>query len=74
MKKIVLALIAVAGIFALSSCSKTCNCRAWGAYGQNGAETTYTQTLKEGEKCSDFNTSIEVAGISTGRKCVPQLF
>lgn len=74
MKKIVLALVAVIGIFALSSCSKTCNCKAWGSYGENGGKTSYTIELDEGQRCSDFNKSIEVAGASAGVKCTPQLF
>lgn len=74
MKKVLLALVAVIGIFALSSCSKTCNCKAWGSYGGDGGDTSWTQELKDGEKCSDFNKSATIAGISAGIKCTPQLF
>ena len=71
MKKVLFALILVGGMFALSSCSKECNCSAkW-----NG-ETVYESevTLNDGEKCSDYNTYVSVLGISAELKCTPQLF
>ena len=71
MKKVLFALVLVGGIFALSACSKECDCAAkW-----NG-EVVYEQTveLSDGEKCSDYNGYVKVLGISAELKCTPHLF
>jgi hypothetical protein len=71
MKKVLFALVLAGGIFALSSCTKECNCAAkW-----NG-EVVYEQTLElqDGDKCSDYNTYVNVLGISAELKCTPHLF
>lgn len=71
MKKVLFALVLIGGIFAFSSCSKECDCKAkW-----NG-EVVYESnvTLKDGEKCSDYNSYVSVIGISAELKCTPVLF
>lgn len=71
MKKVLFALILAGGLFALSACSKECDCVAkW-----NG-EVVYEQnvTLNDGEKCSDYNNYISVVGVSAELKCTPVLF
>jgi len=71
MKKVLFALILAGGIFALSSCSKECDCSAkW-----NG-EVVYESTveLSDGEKCSDYNSYVNVLGVSAELKCSPVLF
>ena len=70
MKKILLALVAVIGICALSSCSKSCNCKAY--YNDNVVEKTITP--EDGKKCSDYNTYVKLGKVETGTKCVPALF
>ncbi len=69
MKKILLA-ITILSVAGLSGCSKTCHCKA--SVGENSVEIT--QTLRDGEKCSDYNTAVNIAGISAKYKCTPQLF
>ena len=70
MKKIVLALVAVIAVCALSSCSRTCNCKAY--YNDNVVDKTIN--LDEGQKCSDFNTYVKIGGVESGLKCAPALF
>ncbi|MBO4570674.1 MAG: hypothetical protein J5699_01950 [Bacteroidales bacterium] len=70
MKKLVLALVAVLAVCALSSCSKSCNCKVY--YNDNIA--TKTITLDEGKRCSDYNTYVKAGNTETGIKCTPQLF
>lgn len=70
MKKLVLALVAVLAVCALSSCSRTCNCKAY--YNDNVVNKTIT--LDEGQKCSDYNTYVKVGNVESGLKCSPQLF
>lgn len=71
MKKVLIAIVLVGGIFALSSCGKDCTCTAkW-----NGEVVSEVhKTLKEDEKCSDFNSYIKVAGQEVEQKCTPNLF
>lgn len=71
MKKVLYALVLAGGIFALSACSKECDCTAkW-----NG-EVVYESTveLQDGEKCSDYNSYVNVLGVSAQLKCTPVLF
>ena len=71
MKKVLFALVLVGGILALSSCSKECKCAAkW------QGETVYETTVQmsDGDKCTDFNKKINVAGVSAELKCTPVLF
>ena len=74
MKKIVLVIVAAISLLSLSSCSKSCNCKGWGSYGSNGIERTWTETPPDGKKCSDYNTSVEALGISSGIKCTQAMF
>lgn len=71
MKKVLLSIVLLGGIFALSSCSKECTCKAkWN--GEVKSETTIK--LDDGEKCSDYNGYISVLGQSLEQKCTPNLF
>ena len=70
MKKIVLVLIAAVSLCALSSCSRTCNCRLYA----NDNVIDKTVPLDEGQKCSDFNTYTKIGNFESGLKCTPALF
>lgn len=70
MKKFFIAIAAIAMTISMASCSKTCNCVA--KYDDNKIEKTIT--LDEGEKCSDYNTSVAILGHSATFKCTPKLF
>ena len=71
MKKVLFALVLAGGLIALSSCSKECDCAAkW--QGETVYETNIS--LGDGEKCSDYNKYVNVAGISAELKCTPVLF
>lgn len=74
MKKILLLISAIAGIAAMTSCTKICHCTDHIA----GSEFTMDYTLKELQedypnddikKCSDFDHTSENAGILIGMKC-----
>ena len=54
-----------------SSCSKTCNCKAK-INDEVISETTFE--LSDGEKCSDYNTSVTILGQTAAYKCTAQLF
>ena len=71
MKKVLFALVLVGGIFALSSCSKECNC-----VGKYKGEIKYEKKIPidDGEKCSDYNFYLDVVGIQVEVKCTPVLF
>ena len=71
MKKVLIAIVLVGGIFALSSCGKDCTCTAkW-----NGDVVSEVhKTLNDGEQCSDYNSYIKVAGLEVEQKCTPNLF
>lgn len=71
MKKVLFALVLVGGIFAMSSCGKDCTCTVK-ANGEVKSETH--MTLKEGEKCSDYNGYVSLFGQSLEQKCTPNLF
>jgi hypothetical protein len=71
MKKVLFAIVAIAAIFAFSSCSKSCKCTAK-FNGEVLSETTVK--LSDGEKCSDYNGRITILGQTAENKCVPQLF
>lgn len=71
MKKVLFALVLAGGIFAMSSCSKECDCSAkW------QGEVVYESTvqLNDGERCSDYNKKISAAGYTAELKCTPLLF
>lgn len=71
MKKVLLGLVLLVCVFAMSSCSKKCDCKA-----KLNGETIWESTVElgDGEKCSDKNGKISVAGISAESKCTPVLF
>ena len=73
MKKVLLGLIIVLGVCALSSCSKQCDCKA-----KYNGEVVYEDTveLEKGEKCSDYNKTIQipVIGVSASTECKADLF
>ena len=71
MKKVLFALILAGGIFAFSSCTKTCDCS-----GKWDGEVVYEQVVdrEDGDKCSDYNTTISAFGHSVQVKCTPNLF
>ena len=74
MKKILLLISAIAGIAAITSCTKICHCTNYVV----GEETTMDYTLRELQednpnediqKCSDVDHTGENAGILIGMKC-----
>ena len=71
MKKVLFAIVLVGGLFVMSSCSKECTCTA-----KYNGEVLYETniTLEDGEKCSDGDTYINIAGQSLQMKCTPNLF
>lgn len=71
MKKVLFALVLVCGIFAFSSCGKDCTCVAK----YNGEIVSEVhKSLKDGEKCSDYNSYIKFMGQEIEQKCTPNLF
>lgn len=71
MKKVLFALVLMGGIFALSSCGKDCTCVAK-LDGEIKQETHIT--LKDGEKCSNYNNYFNYLGVQWETKCTPDLF
>ena len=73
MKKVLFAVILVAGIFTLSSCAKKCDCTA-----KYNGEVVYETSLdlEEGDKCADYDKTISVPilGVTAELKCTPVLF
>ena len=71
MKKVLFALVLIGGMFAMSSCSKECNCVA-----KVNGEVKYESSieLEDGDKCSDYNSYINILGTSAELKCSPKLF
>lgn len=69
MKKLVLAVAAIAMVACMASCNKTCTCKTYVA----GVVVTTTEDVeldKDTYKhCSDLNTVIEVAGTKNGMEC-----
>jgi hypothetical protein len=66
MKKVMCVLAVVAMVAVIStSCSKDCTCKT---SIDGGLETTSTATIKNG-KCSDLNSEVTVAGITTKMVC-----
>ena len=70
MKKILFAIVVLACVVCLSSCSKKCYCK--GMY--NGNEVIgSTVTLDKGKKCSDYNYTLKVGETSVQYKCTMSL-
>lgn len=70
MKKIITALVIIAGIFTLSSCSKSCYCKAV----VNGEEILGKIFDNEDSRpCSDYNYYDSVLGQTTEYRCVIEL-
>lgn len=63
MKKILAIVVAV---FALCSCSKTCNCVS---KVDDQVITEWEQTLSDGQKCADFNASASVLNHGASIRC-----
>ncbi len=71
MKKLFCTLILLGGIFALSSCSKECDCTTM----MNGEVISHDiMTLQDGQSCSDFSRGTSLYGLSSSVICTPQLF
>lgn len=67
MKKTFLILALVAMVMCcISGCSKKCKCKAK-VNGEVLVEKTID--LDDGESCSDYNTTVNVAGVSASLKC-----
>ena len=71
MKKVLFALVVIGGIFALSSCSKECNCKVTL---NDKVLLENTITLDDGEKCSDYTGKGSLLGITGAVRCTPKLF
>ena len=71
MKKVLFALVLIGGIFAMSSCSKECNCTVK-LNGTVLAESSIT--LDQGEKCSDYSGKGSLLGVTGEVRCTPKLF
>ena len=74
MKKVFLALAAIAIIATVSSCNKTCTCTTY----VNGNEVSTVDDIDISEndhikKCSDMNSSVELLGQTSEVKCKSQL-
>lgn len=69
MKKVVLALAAIAMVACLASCNKHCTCKTYAA----GVVVTTTEDVElDGDtykKCSDLNTVATIAGSKNGIEC-----
>lgn len=76
MKKVLLAVVAVAFAFCMASCDKQCDCKTT-ITDNNGnkdvTNTTVDLTKLYGEntnkKCSDLNSTTELLGVKTVVKC-----
>ena len=71
MKKVLIALALIGGMFAFSSCAKECHCTA-----KVNGEVAYESNveLEDGDKCSDYNSYMSILGVSAELKCTPVLF
>ena len=70
MKKILFAIVVLACVVCLSSCSKKCYCKAM----VNGEEKIgSTVTLDKGKKCSDYNYKATLLGETVEYKCTMSL-
>jgi len=69
MKKIVLALAAIATVACFTSCNKHCTCKTYVA----GVVTSTTEDVELDKdsysKCSDMNTVVEINGTKNGIEC-----
>ncbi|MCF0173120.1 MAG: hypothetical protein HUJ91_05265 [Bacteroidales bacterium] len=71
MKKIFIAVVAVAMTIGLSSCAKECKCK----YEVLGVSTEKTIELGDGQKCSDLEGGLDIGGSKImDAKCTPVLF
>ena len=71
MKKVLFALVLIGGIFALSSCSKECNCKVTL---NDTVLMENTIQLNDGEKCSDYSGRGSLFGVTGEIRCTPKLF
>lgn len=69
MKKVFLTLAVMATVACFSSCSKNCTCTKWLNGEKKGTEEFSKEKLKEGQKCSDYSTVIEINDKKTGLEC-----
>ena len=70
MKKVLFAILVLACIAGMSSCSKKCYCKAT----LNGEELAgSTVTLENGKKCSDYNYKTTILGETVQYKCTMSL-
>lgn len=74
MKKIALAVAAVAVVACLASCSKKCNCTTYAAGSSTESEFDLEELQEKYpdaniKKCSDLNTKVEIAGVAAGIEC-----
>lgn len=73
MKKIVLAIAAIAMVGCFASCKKTCTCTTYAAGIADVTSEVDLADLQENDssikKCSDVNTVVTVAGVKVGREC-----
>lgn len=73
MKKIALAVAAIAMVGCLASCKKTCTCTTYAAGIADATTEVDLEELQENDssikKCSDANTVVTVAGVKVGVEC-----
>ena len=70
MKKVLFAIVVLACVVCLSSCSKKCYCKAT----INGEEVVGSTVTKDnGKKCSDYNYRASLAGQTVEYKCTMSL-
>ena len=76
MKKVLLAVAAVAFVFGMASCDKKCDCKTTVTDSNGNKEVTNTTVDLEAlygsettKKCSDLNSTTELLGVKTVVKC-----
>lgn len=69
MKKVFLALAAIAAVACMTSCNKTCTCKTY-VMGVVATTTEDVELDKDSyKKCSDMNTVVTIADKKNGLEC-----